>query len=219
MLRVRLRHLRAWIAASASPLAVYDLPFFKNDNWFMKNVVGNWQFSPIYTLQSPEYATCQSNVDSNLNGDSAPDRCIFNPAGVPDTSSTVTGAEELERSDGGLLGQQPDCAVHHRWRRSFRNSRAQHAGHAMDQQLGHSALKRVNITERQSIAFSVLAVNLFNHAQYVPGYPVVNDVQSYGQTAGPIRNTLIPGQATFANWPAAFSNHPRQLVLVLKYNF
>jgi hypothetical protein len=60
---------------------------------------------------------------------------------------------------------------------------------------------------------------LFNHAQYVPGYPVVNDVQSFGQTAGPVRNTLIPGSATFANWPAAFSNHPRQLVLVVKYNF
>src|SRR6202049_642405 len=25
--------------------AVYDLPFFKNGNWFMKNVVGNWGFS------------------------------------------------------------------------------------------------------------------------------------------------------------------------------
>ena len=56
----------------------YDLPFFKNSNWFMKNIVGNWQFSPIYTFQSPEYATVQSNADSNLNGDSAPDRAIVN---------------------------------------------------------------------------------------------------------------------------------------------
>ena len=54
--------------------ATYDLPFFKNDNWFMKNIVGNWQFSPIYTFQSPEYATVQTGADSNLNGDSAPDR-------------------------------------------------------------------------------------------------------------------------------------------------
>ena len=29
----------------------------------MKNIVGNWQFSPIYTFQSPEYATVQSGTD------------------------------------------------------------------------------------------------------------------------------------------------------------
>ena len=66
----------------ATLAVTYDLPFFKNSNWFMKNIVGNWQFSPIYTYQSPEYATVQSNADANLNGDSAPDRAIFNPAGV-----------------------------------------------------------------------------------------------------------------------------------------
>ncbi len=38
--------------------AVYDLPFFKSGNWLMKNVVGNWGFSPIYTYESPEWASC-----------------------------------------------------------------------------------------------------------------------------------------------------------------
>ena len=52
----------------------------------MKNIVGNWQFAPIYTFQSPEYATVQSGDDSNLNGDCAGDRAIFNPAGVPGTA-------------------------------------------------------------------------------------------------------------------------------------
>ena len=41
--------------------AIYDLPFFKNSNWMMKNLVGNWQFAPIYTFESPEYATVQSS--------------------------------------------------------------------------------------------------------------------------------------------------------------
>ncbi len=58
----------------------------------MKNIVGNWQFSPIYTFQSPEYATVQTGVDSNLNGDSAPDRpAMFNSAGVPNTASRCHG--------------------------------------------------------------------------------------------------------------------------------
>src|ERR1017187_2873705 len=61
--------------------AVWDVPYFKkSDNWMMKNVVGNWQFSPVYTLQAPEYADCQSAVDANRNGDSTGDRCIYNPA-------------------------------------------------------------------------------------------------------------------------------------------
>ena len=48
---------------------IYDLPFFKNAGWFQKNIVGNWEFAPVYTFQSPEYATVQNGVDSNLNGD------------------------------------------------------------------------------------------------------------------------------------------------------
>ena len=58
--------------------AVYDLPYFKHGNWLMRNIVGNWGFSPVYTYESPQWATVQSAVDSNLNGDSAGDRAIFN---------------------------------------------------------------------------------------------------------------------------------------------
>src|SRR4029077_17789799 len=51
--------------------ALYDLPLFKNSSsWLMKNVVGNWEFAPVYTFESPEYATVQSARDSNGNGDS-----------------------------------------------------------------------------------------------------------------------------------------------------
>src|SRR5258708_12256185 len=69
---------------------MYDLPFFKHGNWLEKNVVGNWQFSPIYTYQTAQWMTVQSATDANGNGDSAADRAIFNPAGVPETGSGVT---------------------------------------------------------------------------------------------------------------------------------
>src|SRR5262249_27619433 len=55
-----------------------------------KNVVGNWQFAPIYTYETGEWGDVQSNVDSNLNGDTAGDRAIFNPKGVAGTGSGVT---------------------------------------------------------------------------------------------------------------------------------
>ena len=69
--------------------AVYSLPYFKSGNWLTKNVLGNWEFSPVYTYESPEFVTVQSAIDSNLNGDSAGDRAIFNPSGTPGTGSGI----------------------------------------------------------------------------------------------------------------------------------
>ena len=70
----------------------YDLPFYKHSGSFvMKNLVGNWAISPIYTYESPEYATVLSGVNSNLNGDSgaAIDRPNINPNGVKGTATGV----------------------------------------------------------------------------------------------------------------------------------
>lgn len=33
---------------------VYDVPFFKDSkNWFYKNIIGNWQASPVLIFESP----------------------------------------------------------------------------------------------------------------------------------------------------------------------
>ena len=61
--------------------AYYEAPWFKQSNWLMRNVVGNWTVAPIYTYETPELVTVQSGLDSNFNGDSASDRMIINPAG------------------------------------------------------------------------------------------------------------------------------------------
>jgi hypothetical protein len=70
---------------------IYDEPFFKNSNFFLKNTLGNWEIAPIYTYQSGQWVTPQSGIDSNLNGDAAPDRVIFNAAGASGTGTGVTG--------------------------------------------------------------------------------------------------------------------------------
>ena len=198
--------------------AIYDVPFYKSSsNWMMKNVVGNWEIAPIYTFQSPEYATCQSGVDSNLNGDSAPDRCIYNPAGGLNTTSGVTA---LTNSSGGTVAYlvtDPTAQYIKAGPGAFattpRNTLA--APHINNVDL--TFLKRLNITERQVIEFQFQATNIFNHAQYVPGY--ISDVAPLGYTGGNVRSVLLAGDPTFNNWASAFSNHPRNLVLVLKYSF
>ncbi|MGA7413741.1 MAG: carboxypeptidase regulatory-like domain-containing protein, partial [Bryobacteraceae bacterium] len=69
---------------------VYEFQPFKNGNWFVKNIVGNWNISGTYTYETPEYATVQSGLDSNLNNDSAGDRSIVNPAGAASLGTGVT---------------------------------------------------------------------------------------------------------------------------------
>ena len=65
---------------------VWDVPFFQHsENWFKRNMLGNWLSTGTYIYESPEYVTVQSGLDSNLNGDSAGDRAIVNPAGIGNT--------------------------------------------------------------------------------------------------------------------------------------
>jgi len=72
--------------------AIYDVQAYKHSgNFLMKNLVGNWIIAPIYTYESPEYATVLSGVNSNLNGDSgaAIDRAMVNPNGIKGTATGV----------------------------------------------------------------------------------------------------------------------------------
>jgi hypothetical protein len=83
-----------------------------------------------------------------------------------------------------------------------------------------SLVKRVNITERQSIEFQAQAINVFNHAQYVPGF--ISDVQPANEaitTSGATHQFLIPSSTSFNQPNLVFSNHPRTMILVLKYIF
>ncbi len=70
--------------------AVYEVQAYKNsDNFLLKNGVGNWIIAPIYTYESPEYATVLSGDNANLNGDSGPaiDRALINPRGLKGTGT------------------------------------------------------------------------------------------------------------------------------------
>ncbi|HEY1336085.1 MAG TPA: TonB-dependent receptor, partial [Bryobacteraceae bacterium] len=79
---------------------LYDVPYFKQGNWFIKNIAGNWELAPIVTYQTGTLATVQSVVDADLNGDSAPDRAILNPTGVLNAGSGVT---PLTNSSGAVV--------------------------------------------------------------------------------------------------------------------
>jgi hypothetical protein len=211
--------------------AVYDAPWYKNGNWFRRNLAGNWQFTPIYTYETGEWGDVQSGIDSNLNGDTAGDRGIFNAKGAPGTGSDVTALCTSALPAGTTCGSTAS--------RPFlvgylaTNGNAQY----ITAQLGalatagrntvrlppidnvdFSILKRFSYKERASFEFGANFRNLFNHPQYIAG--LINDVASFGNTTGAARSSYLnPADPGFLNPKAVFSSNSRTLGLVAKIRF
>ncbi len=204
-----MEHFGTGSPASLYGQVIYDLPFFKNAGWVQKNVVGNWEFAPVYTFQSPEYATVQSGVDSNMNGDSAGDRAIYNPAGVPGTGSGVTALKNTAGDTVGYVAIDPNAQYIQAQAGALATISRNTLGLPHINNWDMTIVKRLNITERQSFEFQVQALNLFNHAQYVPGY--LNQVNSLGYTGGQVHTMLIHKPKRFNQPNQVFSNQPRTM--------
>jgi hypothetical protein len=167
--------------------AVYDLPYFKHSNWLLKNIVGNWEGSPIYTYESPEYATALSGVNSNQNGDSATiDRPIINPNGVKGTGSAVNAVYSTSipcpaPTDGsptptqcaantvGYVAANPNAYYIQAGAGTLPNAARNTLPIRPIDNFDLALIKRINITERVAFEFQAQAFNVLNHAQYLPG--------------------------------------------------
>ncbi len=210
---------------------VYDEPFFKNGNAFLRNTVGGWEIAPIYTYQSGQWVTAQSGIDSNLNGDAAGDRTIQNLGGVKGTGSgviplctsavavcpaTVDDASSNPVGVVGYLATTPNAeyieAGFGALATGGRNTLQLKPINDVDM----TAIKRFSINERFKVEFRASASNLFNHAQYIGGE--LNDVQPLGFT-GSERAILEPSSPNFNQPSTVFSSNPRQLTLALKLFF
>jgi len=215
---------------------IYDFKPFQNGNWVMKNLVGNWKFSATYTYQSPEYATVQSGVDSNQNGD-ALDRAIVNPAGATNVGSGVTpyntsGQSLLSLKSPGCAGFKTLAACQGTtvaYVANNSNARYIVAGLGALSNGGRNTLpfdpinnidaslqKKFNINERMAIQFGIQAFNVFNKAQFTGGY--LSDVTPY-TTNAVSRNSLIPSNADFGHYDQYFPSNARSAQLVAKFTF
>ena len=199
---------------------IYELPWFRNhSNDFVRHVLGGFNFSGTYTLESGQKATVLSGIDSNGNGDAAADRAIRNPNGVRGTGSAVTA---LTNSAGAIVGYLAD------------NPNAEYiqagAGAASDSarntlqlpginNFDFSISKGFNWGESRRIQLRADFFNAFNHPQYIPGSP--NDVQPVATTAvGQVNTVLRANLGTTFNQPdRVFSSNPRVIQVGLKFTF
>lgn len=210
--------------------AVYDLPYFKHSNWFKKNLIGNWEFSPIYTYESPEYATALSGVNSNLNGDSPGiDRPIINPNGKKGTGSGVIPVYSITlasncgagvaQCDGNLVGyvaSNPNAYYIQAGKGTLPNAARNTLAIRPIDNVDLSATKRVNFTERLAVEFQVQAFNILNHPQYTAG-----TISNINQTSTQGLSTQFQsvGNPAFNHPELLFNPNARQLQLAAKLSF
>jgi hypothetical protein len=200
---------------------IYDFMPFKDKNWLMKNIVGNWVLSGTWTYETPEYATVQSNVDSNLNGDTAGDRTIINAAGVSNTGTGVTGYDatgHVAKTSSSIVAYVANSS----------NARYVVAGAGALANAGRNTFafrpidnidvqvkKRFNFTENMAIDFGAQFYNIFNHPQWTGGS--VNDAGSFGFTSS--RNFLIPGNVAFGDVSQYLSSNSRVIQVFAHFTF
>jgi hypothetical protein len=202
---------------------LYDVPYFKNRNWFLKNIVGNWEIAPVYMFQSGEPVTPQSATNSNLTIDSAPDRTIINPAGSANLGTAVTPLTNSAGDVVAFLANNPNARYVEAPKGTLPNAGRNTISLNPIDDIDLTLVKRFNVTERVRLEFSARAFNIFNHPQYVGGYlndvyPVLNGGAGYA--SGDIeRTTLEPQSSVFEQWSQGFSSNPRQMQLALKLIF
>ena len=201
---------------------IYNFTPFKNGNWFMKNLVGNWTISGTYTYETPEYATAQSGIDSNLNNDSAGDRAIINVAGNGSLGTGVTAYN----SAGQVVAMGDPTTV--AYVANSTNARYVTAGLGALANGGRNTFplkpidnidlglkKRFSITERFSFDIGAQFYNVFNHAQYTGGS--VDDIGSFGFIGA--RNDLVPSDPLFGNFTQFYSSNSRTIQIFAHFTF
>jgi len=194
---------------------IYDFRPFQNGNWALKNLVGNWKFSATYTYQSPEYATVQSGVDSNLNGD-ALDRAIVNPAGSNSIGSDVTPVLNAAGQTVAYVANNPNAGYIVAGPGALSNGGRNTLPLAPVNNIDASIEKKFNIKERMAVQFGIQTFNLFNHAQFTGGY--LSDVTPF-TTNGTSRAFLIPSSSSFGQYDQFVPSNARSAQIVAKFTF
>jgi hypothetical protein len=212
--------------------AVYDLQLFKHsDSFVKKNIIGNWTIAPIYTYESPEYATALSNLNSNLNGDvSIIDRTIINPNGVKGTPSTVSpqyasnipcpagsdNPSQCPENTVGYVADNPNAYYIQAGLGTLPTGARNTLPTSPINNWDVAAYKRLTFHERYSFEFGAQAYNVFNHAQYTPGK--INNINLLSNTSTYI-NFQTVDNAFFGQPGKVFLNNARTIQLSAKVFF
>ncbi|HEX3746286.1 MAG TPA: TonB-dependent receptor [Bryobacteraceae bacterium] len=199
---------------------MYDLPMFKHDtNWFKRNIVGNWEFAPVYQYQTGTWVSVQSGIDSNLNGDSAGDRAVINPSGNPLVGSGTTPLKNTAGDTVAYLVNNPNARYIDTPTGVLANSgrNTLRVNPIDDIDMTIAKYLSVGKEDRYKLRFEGRFFNILNHPQYVAGN--ISDVGSVGFTGTAVHNSLLPNNSLFGQWNQVFSSNPRTIQVAVKLTF
>ena len=210
---------------------LYDLPFFKrSSSHFARSFFGGVSMAATLAFESGEEATVLSGIDSNLNGDPAPDRAIINPNGTVNASSLVTPLLRTCTSfneDGtcaiddaarivGYVAADPNAQYVQAGLGALSNGGRNSLLLPAIKNLDFSIFKNFGIGEgSKKIQLRADFYNAFNHPQYVPGS--IDGVEPITTTGVSQINTV--GQSDFNVPSHVFSSHPRVIQFALRFDF
>ncbi|HKP45112.1 MAG TPA: carboxypeptidase regulatory-like domain-containing protein [Pyrinomonadaceae bacterium] len=194
---------------------IYELPWFKNDHGLTRTLLGGFNFSGTYTAESGEKATVLSGIDSNLNGDSAADRVILNPNGVPGTGSSVTALTNTAGEVVAYLANNPNAQYIRAGLGAISNTARNTLQLPGINNLDFSIFKNFRLGETTKFQLRADLFNALNHPQFIPGSP--NDVTPIGTTGVGQVNTV--NSSTFGQANRVFSSNPRVIQLALRFDF
>lgn len=199
---------------------VIDITPFSRRGWALKNLAGNWSLTPVYTFESPQYATVQSGIDSNFNNDSATDRAIVNPNGAPNVGSGVTGYDRngnISTSSNAIVAyvaNNPNARYIVAGAGAFANGGRNTFPLGRINNIDISVRKAFSLSETKQLEFGAQFFNLLNHPQFVPGF--TNDAALAKNSD---RRFLIPNNPLFGQYQQVFSSNSRFIQLVARLVF
>jgi hypothetical protein len=215
-----------------SLLWVYDLPTFDTGSAFLKAVLGGWEWTGNYLVQSGPPVSILSGTDANGNGDAAGDRAILNPNGAEKLGTTASNF--VCAGPGGATSIAADCGGSQfvaGYVADDPNARYIQANLGSMPTVGRNTFrspglniwnmgvyKNTHLTERTSLQFRVAAFNVFNHRNFSLAQPTVLQT---GNIIGTVNNAL---SSTYTNVAAGslflnekqFSGGNRTMELGLK---
>ena len=184
--------------------AVYELPFMRSQQGWLGHIVGGWQLSGVYTMESGAPINIMNGVDADGLGGNL-DRPLYNPNGAPGVRAEL--ATTANPSPTGYINPEnnnvpisPASAMYIELPACTSTTTPCPTGNLgrfttrtpITNNFDADLTKIINLTERMRFEFRAEFYNLFNHRQYgiLPVSPFDNGTQTISANVG----TSLPGR-------------------------
>jgi len=179
----------------------YTTQYFKQRNWVLRNVIGNWELSGFHEFQSGQPFTIRTGVDSAGNASVAA-RPNYNPSGTITldpvtgdyrsftTALNGTGIVDTPRTAAGAILTNSMAGGGNLGRNTFRGPSFGNTNFA--------ALKRFDLTERFKIDLRVQMSNALNQRNFGNPVSLMNSPAFGTNTTAPgVRTMLLNAKIRF----------------------